>query len=129
MICREYRDSHGIWHNIEADDYEDMQEQMIEKGYKQEYKIMNPLDIAKECLATAEDIHTKTEEPENVFRNIFNFISVDIDVAVSYHKFETTIVFNWDTKYVNDVIDALKALGYHAELKRNPEYDRLYIKW
>lgn len=129
MICREYRDSHGIWHNIEADDYEDMQEQMIEKGYKQEYKIMNPLDIAKEVLAPAKDIHTKTEEAENIFRNIFNFISVDIDVAVSYHKFETTIVFNWGMKYVNDVIDALKALGYHVELKSNPEYDSLYIKW
>lgn len=129
MICREYKDSHGIWHNIEADDYEDMQEQMIEKGYKQEYKIMNPLDIAKEVLAPAKDIHAKTEELENVFRNIFDFISVDIDVAVSYHKFETKIFFRWDTKYVNDVIDALKALGYHVELNSNTEYSELYIKW
>lgn len=90
---------------------------------------MNPLDIAKEYLCTAAQTHKESEESENVFRQIFCLISSDIDAAVRYHRFDTTMVFNWDIKYVNDVIDTLKKLGYHAELKSNPEYDRLYISW
>lgn len=118
MISREYKDSNGIWHNIEADDYDDMQGQI------------KTLDIAKQFLCTAKQAHLETEEGENILREIFMLISLDISAAIRYHRFDTYFSCGLDLKqYADDIIPVLKELGYQVEFKSNPERDGLYIKW
>lgn len=118
IISREYKDSNGIWHNIEADDYDDMQGQI------------KTLDIAKQFLCTAKQAHLETEATENILREIFTLIEIEISTAIHYHDFDTYFTCGYDLKqYADDIIPALKELGYQVEFKSNPEHDVLYIKW
>lgn len=118
MISREYKDSNGIWHNIEADDYDDIQGQI------------KTLDIAKEILCTAKQAHLETETNENILREIFTLIEIDISAAIRYHRFDTYFSCGLDLKrYADDIIPVLKELGYQVELKSDSENDCLYIKW
>lgn len=91
---------------------------------------MKTLDIAKEILCTAKQAHLETEEGENILREIFVLISLDISAAIRYHRFDTYFSCGLDLKqYADDIIPALKELGYQVELKSNSEKDWLYIKW
>lgn len=90
---------------------------------------MNTLDIAKEYLCTAEQTRKEAQDSEKVFRQIFSCISSNIDAAVRCHMFDITIEFNWDIEYIDNVIDTLNILGYHAELTSNHKHNSLYIKW
>lgn len=118
MISREYKDSNGIWHNIEADDYDDMQGQI------------KTLDIAKEILCTAKQAHLEAETKVNILREIFTLIEIEISMAIRYHDFDTRFTCGYDLKqYADDIIPALKELGYQVELISTPDNDWLYIKW
>lgn len=97
-------------------------------------KIMKTIDIAKQFLCTAKMAHLESDETketkENILREIFALIVLDISAAIRYHSFETYFYCVLDLKrYADDIIPVLKELGYQVELKSDSENVCLYIKW
>lgn len=92
---------------------------------------MNALDIAKEILCTAQQAHSESEiKDEDILKDIFTLIKEDISIAIIYHNFDTYFSCGYDLKkYADDIISALKELGYQVELKSDTEKDWIHIKW